>query len=394
MRKSLFIIFIYCSSLSAQSFIQFEDFFFQSEKSDSSTIPHDVPSFTPKWIEEVEIRTETNRFELDRQRINLRISPASKKINQASVQLADSYTQKLSLLEKNINERIQINEYKAVLQAAKVISRNSLNQELLTILRDQDKVYQKLLDNKSNYSVRWLDIKREISELEIDLYQDKRTLSLLVPDNVVIKWDNLITIQDIVNRIKTESIDINTEDANSESQLNKKILGEEIALRKAESTGIFDFLQIEYRGPSNNLFEEKYSITGAFRLPFLDSKSRLKITELELKKLELESELVANRKKLITELSDLRQDIIVLSEIYELQKESLTENKKQTDIILSKYSELNSDPLFILQHKGMLLSDQKAIHKSKYEILEKYIEYQFSKGVIYNNPNQNILLPN
>lgn len=383
---------IFCNSLLSQTAIPFETYFFTLSEKFDEPIRSQMPKFDPVWFDKIEFRTGTNRFDLDRQQYNLRISPSNRKANRIMGELADAYANKFSLLDEAEAFDVQLRKYFTVIRAYKMLARDSLQRKLLTVLTDQDKVYQKLLDKRSNYAVKWLDVRKEISEIKIAIFEDVRHLSLIIPDNAKLQWDNLINIDDLESKMNESSNVSYFSLSSAESDIDRMIIDKEMELLDTESSDFFDFIQLEYNGPSDISLDQRLSLTAAFQLPVMNNRSRLKMTELQLEKLEQQKKSEIDTQMSMIKISDIKDDILILLGVLQLKKASLLETIENSKDILDSYSTfVEIDPLIYLQHKEMIIKGQLEIINLESKILESYIEYKFKQGVLNQDSNVNYL---
>ena len=172
---------IFSISLQCQKVIAFDSFFFGSLNETGEDDSNISDKFDPGWIDEIEFRTETDEFELDRQRYTLRFTPSSKRINSSIRELANAQNSKFIYLENELQKKYINDSYKNTIAFYELYLEEKLLKQLLTNLKDQNTVYQKLLTTKNSYSVRWLDVRNEISELESELFINAQRKAYLNP---------------------------------------------------------------------------------------------------------------------------------------------------------------------------------------------------------------------
>lgn len=383
---------IFSKQLSAQETIEFGNYFFD----ELSTIPSSPNSnnsdLKTSWIDKAEIRTETDEFDFDRQRYALRITPSPKKVNKAIHNLMDAYTNKSSQINiKNLFTEINL-RYDKILTAYNIELQKQLKSNLLEVYKDQDKVYKKLLDAKNSYTVRWLDVQKEISELEVDIFEMRKRRSLVIENNYEIDWTKMIDIQNIQESLLQLSTTTLENPTDTDFDIDNQIINQEIELRKAESNTYFDFLQVDYKGPSEDPIDERISITAAFQLPITDNKSKLKLAELrnEQAEIELKKDIEISERK--NEIKNLYEELIILIEISNMRQDRLSEIKINSQTLSESYQSYSDpNPLFLLQQKELILKEEIEIAKIEGEIIESYVEYLSETGHLYALPFKNYL---
>ena len=375
----------------AQNSIPFQSLFFQ--EFGVGDRDHDLATFKPSLIEEVEFRTETDEFDFDRQRYALRFTPSSVKVNNSMKDLLNAYEAKFDyFVSENRKDSIHAS-YQTAITVYKYYLEEELQKKLLTVLEDQDLVYQKLLDAKSSYSVRWLDVKKEISELKSDLLEKSRRLSFYNQGNAIIDWSYIIGIDEIKETLEDVTLDMTLGLENDRYNVEQDILDKEIKLEEAEADDFFDFLQMEYRGPSINPWDERMSVTAAFRLPVKDNQKKLKIAELRNEKMELDYRLSNRQLRAKEEIREVYEDLVVMIDVYELELSSLEEIKSNSQKISNTYrTHTDVDPLFELQQKEMIYKQEISLARLRGRIVDTYIDLLSTKQMLYLQPFKNYLV--
>ena len=389
---SFFIVY-FSNLLSGQEAIGFDTYFFSDLEKNNRIDSSSSNQLKTSWIDKAEIRTETDEFDIARQRYALRVTPSPKKVNKAIHNLMDAYTDKSSIITADNQYNIINLAYDNTLTAYKTELQSGLLSDLLVVYKDQDKVYQRLLEAKNSYVVRWLDIQKEISELEVDVFEMEKRQSLTVNENIVIDWSGMINIKSIqesllqLSTIKTEN------PSNKEYEIENRIIDQEIALRKAESSSYFDFLQLDYKGPNDDPIRERISVTAAFILPITDNKTKLKLAELknEQAEIELKKELEESERK--QDSKEIYDELLIAIEVYNMRENRLSEIKSNSELISETYQSYSDpNPLFFLQQRELILKEEIEIAKIKGEIIEAYIDYLSEAGLLYSLPLKNYLV--
>jgi len=389
---SILIYFLGSTLLSGQETIDFEKYFFQGIENPKLNDDSNISELKTSWIDKAEIRTETDEFDFDRQRYAFRVTPSSKKVNNAMHSLMDAYASKYSDLKafsENSNLKIA---YSNTIKAYQSELQLQSKRELLKVIKDQDKVYKKLLDTKNSYTVRWLDVQKDISELEVDIYEVNKRKTILTGQEVLIDWSSIIginTIQESLIRLSASQI---TNPSKTEYQTDQRIIDQEIQLEEAESKNYFDFLQVDYKGPGGDPLQERISLTAAFQLPIMDNKTKLKLAELRNKKVEiaLEENIENSERKIDTQ--NILDELTIMIEVYNMRINAIEKMKTNSQKIIDSYQAYSDpNPLFLLQQKEMIIKEEIEIAETKGDIIEAYIDYLEETGLIYLKPYKNYL---
>ena len=348
-------------------------------------------SFNSSWIEQIDFRTETDEFDFKQQRYNVRISPSSPKIRKAQKNLHQLYQEK-SNLEANATDVDFIEfAYQDLLQIVELSKKIKIKKELLIVLNDQEKVYAKLLQVATQSPKDWLDIQQNIAQLKIDIYQHEAEIASLLPDGKKINYDNLIAI----NQLKEQFQEVTAVSSKeNEAIIEKELIEGEIALEKAEQKKVFDFLQIQYRGPNDNPFEEKISLTAAFQFPF-SGKQKLKLEELAIEKETLEREVAAEKRlKQYKVKEKIRKIGLLITELEFTEKTMLAHLDRAKIIVERNNQNADNNPLFLLYQKEEIFKKQLDFLKLEMTIYQEYIEYLALTESLFQEPFYNYLTVN
>ena len=172
-----------------------------------------------------------------------------------------------------------------------------------------------------------------------------------------------------------------------ERTLDVQILESEIALKKAEGRKIFDFFQIEYRGPTDNNFAEKVSLTATFQFPF-SNKRKLQVASLAIEKETAQKKAVARQAWNEHRAQKIKQRLLLLTKELALMQE-IEEQQNQRAAALVQG--VTNTPLLALEQKGQALEQQLDLLKVKLQIYDTYIDYLELTERLYQLPLQNFL---
>ncbi len=379
--------------LSAQEEINFDDYFFKNiYQSNSSSEVLEAHLFNTSWVDEIELRTETDEFELERQRFAVRVTPSSKKVNKAIRDLMHAYSNKSSLYNLDVVRNSIDMAYEVTMSAYSLALQSKYQSQLLIVLYDQNKVYETLIEAKKTYSVRWLDVQKEILNLELEIFENQKRYSFLIGEGVAINWNPMIDVAYIKKNLPFINMQSSAEYP-AEYTIESNIIDQEIQLEEAEATNFLDFFQFDYRGPSNNALDEKLSLTAAFRIPMVDNKSKLKIAELKNEQLELAIKHSTEQAKRKSDLEEDYLELNLLLEVFDLRQEAILEMELKVEKVESAYQEYAlSDPLIILRQNEIILNEKISLAKLESKIIDSYIDYLKLSEALYLMPLNNYLL--
>ena len=120
--------------------------------------PFNKLPFQAGWIEGVDMRTETDRFDFNRQRYLLRVSPNSFKKRKVQHNLHEAYLKKAILEKDQLKEDFVEIAYKEVVRRYELEHNLAIQKKILAVLQDQEKVWKKLSLIDNVFPKDWIKI--------------------------------------------------------------------------------------------------------------------------------------------------------------------------------------------------------------------------------------------
>ena len=388
--RLIHLVFLFCmlhSALIGQQVISVENYL-KSKLNQLDTInqPLFAGDYAPSPIEVIEFRTETNDFQLNEQQFVFRVRPNTRKIRSAQKDLFLSYKEISSFeLEELEKEFIEI-VYEDVLNLYESIQRKKIEEQLLSILKDQEVVLAKLSQTAQKDPKEWLEVQEEILQLELKIYRDKTIVERKQSSAVQVDWSTLAPVSSlpaIMAKINLSSPFLFTA---KERQFEQEILEQEIEMEKAEQKNFLDFFQVEYRGPAADPLKERVSLTAAFQLQ-TGGNRLLKLEELAIEKDFLEKK---NQKNLqLNQLKKEKQEgkIQQLIAEWEMSKQLISEHQEKVETIARRNTrDLAPNPLFLLYSKENTLKKELDLFKLEMDIYQEYLDYLILTEQLYQRP--------
>lgn len=372
----------------AQQSISIDDFLKNKIEQNSTPTMMIVRDFNPSWIDQVDFRTETDEFDVVRQRYSVRVSPSSPKIRKAQRNLHQLYQEKANL-ESNIPNVDFIEfAYEELLTIIELSRKIRIKQNLLIVLNDQEIVHTRLLQIAKTTPKDWLEVQQDITQLKIDIYQHQEELNSLLPNGKSIEIDHLIPINQLLKQLKPEA---NLSSKEQEVAIDLQLLEGEVGLEKAEQKNAFDFLQVEYRGPQKNPFEEKVSITAGFQFPF-SGKQKLKLEELAIEQEVLKREVAADKQLTQYKINEKLRQLQLLIKELDFTKKTMNAHLERATIIVEKSNQnAEANPLFSLYQKEESVQKELDFLKLEMMIYQEYIDYLVLTEQLFQTPFYNYL---
>ena len=330
--------------------------------------------FQAGWVEGMDIRTETDRFNFNRQRYLFRVSPSTPKIREAQTNLHQLYLKKLNLEQALLRKDFIEIAYEEVLVFYEAFRKLKIKEALLLVLQDQEKVWSKLslTDNKTTKD--WVAIQQDIAQLEVDIFKEQRHLETWQVEGLWLNWDNLLPIDSLLTAI---NLGTNTRFhfQAQEYDVDNLIIEREEGLERAEQKKIIDFVQIEYNGPHSEELEEKISLTAGFRLPF-SANRKLKMEEIAIEKETLQQERRAAKQLNLHKEKEKKKELQLLIEEWTFAKNKFAEQaQKFLDFAQRDAAMTDNSPLFLLVQKEINIKRNLTILKLETSIYQTYIDY-------------------
>ncbi len=395
LNSPLIILLIWCASTTlslGQTSFNISTYIQNRVETLDNSLEHSLPNnlFNASWIDGMDIRTETDEFDFNRQRYLIRVSPNTPKIRAAQSNLHQLYLEKAGLQNTLLRKDFIEIAYEEVLFFYETFRKISIKEDLLLVLKDQEKVWGKLSQISQDLPKDWLEIQEEIAQLEIDIYKEVNILKLWDTKTLRLNWEDLIPADSILSLLENNP--------NNRFQLQAKeydienlIIEREEALEQAEQKKLLDFIQVEYRGPHEDLLRERISLTAAFRLPF-SSGRKLKLAEVAIEKEALQQELIAEKKLNQYKEKESRKKLELLVQELIFSKKLYAEQSKKMLAIAQQSRALRGDnPLFTLYQKEAQIERKLAVLKLEMSIYSEYLDYLILTEELFSTSNYNLL---
>ncbi len=396
---------LYCGLSSAQNPLSVKAFLATSTQ--ENTLEHQQKiadflantSYQMPWVEEIEIRSRSNDFELAQQEYIFRVSPnsprqrwAQKKYHNSTLRSVD--TEKQILLEEALLDRYEI--IAAIYFCNKLID---AKKGFAVIFQDRINTLEKSGAYTKFDISDLLRTEDDLHDLEMEILQLEHTRSGLQSlvasiaqsnDSLLIDEENFIKIEDIQN-ILPSLLNFSV-DQHPLLELQKAkidMLVQEFNVEDAERRNVLDFVESRFEGQPDDFFRERFSIGIGLKLP-LKGSAKLKLNELKLNQLEAQNkeESIADKLNLerveyINEMNHLLREHNLLNQQLEKTRERFSNNQ------LIELSDATAYTLLRIQQS--ILEKELAIVKKEQEIFETYLELLHLSGVAASEPLLNYL---
>ena len=400
-----FLILTYCS---AQTVMTATDFLAKAEEDQTverqaqfmnylSSVPPDLP-----LIEEMEIRTETNDFDLAQQQYLLRMRTNNKhqqqlnrnlhnvriRLNDAERQLLinEATAERYDLLAHNYFQRILKQKDLELMQTC---------EDHLRVLRGEAQFGKADPGTLIEREELYFATERDLLKFDNQIAQSKAYCTLLAGsdiDSIDFRegLPDVVEIKAIASRIEAEP------DANhvllSQKQVRLLRTQQRRELEEVESNRWFDYVQARYQNRGDDPFKEEFAVGVGIRLPFKGSK-KLDIQELEIDEREEQKEMDQLRNTIALKIYRSKWKLDHLIQEYELLARQ--HDQSQAALTLGQYRQTEgARPADLLNIKEVILKRERKLIRLHYEVVLQYIDLLEASGKMMTTPRLNYLSKN
>jgi len=367
----------------------------QTEKID---FLHTATPNTP-FFDRIELRTESDEFELSRQRYSLRFYPNGwsesangKKVYEATVQCNE--IQRDALLHQALKKR-----YTLVIDFLHSRNTLKLNRKLMALYEDRLNVLSQSsnsVDFDINDLIEAEDDSNRLQVKLIDLENRRSTIEdeirVCIPEEVSIEFDtdSIAEIGLIKKTIRQLSA---TPDKDNVYFRNSRVRLElarcRYNLEKSRSSQYIRYFEANYDNEERHDTREAFSVELGIRLPFINS-NRLDVNRRMLGYLTEKGRYEGLKRALSEKLTLLSGDLKRSIEQHEL----LMTNKERgtAESSIGTYMHLEGiDPLILLKIKESILKRDITLENTQYKIHTQYIEFLDAVGKLSEKPLRNYI---
>ncbi len=353
-------------------------------------------------IDELQFRTQTDEFDLERQEYTLRLRPGNFRIADHQKELIKAYEQKARLSNQENKEEQLISAYTIWTNHQIYKAELALKKNKVSLLNDKLKVYNKQLDLPNFNIIRYIETEDAVNNIEIDIqkltwkianqeqniYPNKE----MADDNSI---DAILSIEDIITLVnKGEQVIYEDDLAKRLLALDQLIMQKEIAMENAETKQILDFVQVRYGGPHDDLFNEKVSVGVGINLP-TKSRNKIKINELLLEQKDDEIQYQKDIEDQKVEATIAYEALIEELKLYQLilsqNENSILKNKTIKDRIESSAA---SSPIDLLDIKLLEHEKIERLFELEKDVFQAYLDWLEASGLMNALPLKNYLTKN
>ena len=339
------------------------------------------------WLEGLDLRTETRDFDLDQQEITLRLSPSTPKKRRAQTALLNHYGRMDTEDQAEFYADVILNLYGDWISLYFMDKQAELQDSLILVMEDK----QKVLDRKMNAADIDLD---DLFDHQVDLGEALQARYELKVDRQALQdrygledWggiaEGLKEIDDMSRMIRQHQL---VTGQYNDTAWKSEEINREIALEEAERDQYFDFLQFRYRGPSEDLFRERFSLGLGFQWNNngnRDLKVARLLHEKRLLEAENKSDAEASKLALMQVTEELRLEMDKLTHFVELNKKERLQLTRIGEIAMKKSG---FDPILLLDIKEHMLESKMTELEMMEDLYFLYLKFLSMIGMLSQTP--------
>lgn len=365
----------------AQDTISATDWLAQELQNIRATMTAGISSstFRSPFFDKIEFRTETDEFQWNRQRFQVRFSPRSQRVRSIERQLYGLYEQEAQIDLAEEQEEAIIRLHENWLAAYETHQLLNIAQKKQSILSKQAAIIERLVASGQAIPEKWINLQHELFEAEsaIQIYQNQL---ITFDSSQTLEWTTMPEVELLaITAFGMNISTLSTYDNQIEQQLNQR----EIDLEQAESQRWLDFIGMEYNRSPDDIFREQVVVGAAVLLPFRGD-SKLKLAELEIEQQTLMRK--AELRTLQTE-QQLEQQVRILANHFTnwtAQKDRLAAFETRMQNFMQRLQQSESaDPLLSPSFQLQLLDQQLELFKLEMEVRETFLKLMEESGQLF-----------
>ena len=392
------------SSTRGQSFLNTSQILRQYIQRNESFIPYgeNVKFLNQKkqglpLLNEISLRTESDEFELNKQRYQARFRFNTNKERISNQKIIESKKERYQI-RQDVFLLSQLEEiYTSLVDFYFISQEIKYQEEELLILQDKKQIFQKLLAQGQNFDVeKWLKNEENILEINSKLIKNRSVNAELKAriqvdggEDEEFLFDDWLTINRLRLFISDSTINANLPPGFLINIIKEEEAKAEYQLEKSKANKWLDFVQFEYKGNKKLPYNKEISLGAGIKIP-LRAFHRVKMNDAYLEILESEYKSKMDAKKYSKSMSISFSNLERLFVEYDLFQDYIKTQKIQ-ETYDTYLGNLSISPLLLLNIKQILIDQKKTSISIQKEIFEKYIRLLSDSGILVRSPLRNYL---
>ncbi len=346
------------------------------------------------WIEEYEIRTQTQDFETDKQQYTLRVSPSTLQKRKAQKALSEHLRLAPDFQQQEAYCELIYDVHRDWLALYLIHEEQKLLRRLDTVLQDRQRIFEKMAGSYDFDFQKLIRLQTDQNDLQVALHelslQADQLRAAYGLSSTTFDFRDFITveaIQQLLGAVASDSLPL----VDAELLYEQELLQREMALERAESRQIFDFAQFRYEGPSTDLYRERLSLGIGLSIPNSGNR-RLKMQELHIEQQALQREQVREAAAWQQNMQELQQKLLRDIAAFHFHQQSLTEERRQLQNLGSQIAKKEGySPLLLLDIEERYIDTRLKSFSKQEDILYDYLRYMEASGRLCSGEDRNFL---
>jgi hypothetical protein len=357
--------------------------FLATAKTKTTILRQEGFTYKLPFVEKINIQTETDRYELQRQQYQTRVSfngweemKQEKKWQQANINVEQA--------DKNVLfQDVLLDRYALLIDYRAALKALNLYQKIYLVFADKRDVLQKMAKLSTNFNIEDLikaeenayQYQQKITQTEGAIKAMQQFSQRLFDSKDAVQldttnWLPLSKMRDFVANLSKNGIN-NALLSQQEAKIN--LAQANYNVEKAGTKKVIDYAQLKYGARQKDALQTELSIGLGFIIPYRGS-SKTALKRLSFKQLEEKNKLEDIRESLDLQLFNAQQELQIILKEYDLVSQQINE----------------SQTLYSLDHY-MQLQRQARLLDLEHEAFVKYLKLLYGTGKLAALPLQNYL---
>lgn len=336
-------------------------------------------------VRQIELRTETNRFQLDRQEYTMRLGLNEFGNKHFQEQLNQKNQELLHLEVTAWEAQMLYQRYLNVSRFWELVETDSISETRVKLIDKLRNILALKITDKPAVSKELLQL--DIDRAEVSAQRNALASELNALHQITgVSFDRAVTRPHLpqveaIAQFISDSITTRVQSKTLDAKMQRSSIAHQ--MRMTEDRQILDFVQFKYSPRSEELFEERASLGIGLRLPaFYNKGRRTAIARADTLHIGLEG--IMQQRELELELEMLRREILSTSVEYKSLDQTI--NQYANSSIVEKLLTANIlEPASVIELAEMLERQKEKQVKRYYQLLRSYLKYLYKSGVMVSH---------
>jgi len=358
------------------------------------------PESTP-YLDRIEFRTETEEFDIEKQKYALRFYPRGWGETEISKKISETTGEAVRTEHESLFDTVLQNRYLLALDFLENLSLLNMNKTLLAVYEDEVSVLKKMSVSDLSFDIRtlvsaedrYIALQLELVKLENNVNGIIEKIKSIAGDYEEIVFDEeKLTDPEAIGKLIQDIQSVESTDNNIHlryQHVKTELAESRYKFEEAKNKKYLSSLNVEYDSAKDGNTEKAVSVELGFNLPFVNSdredinrRKRIWFDE----KLAYEEEKMETSEK-IRSLSASLDRLIRQHRILVSRKPD-----SNAEISFKKYMKMEGiNPLTLLKIKESILESDMRLNRTAYLIRRQYIELMSITGRLSEKPLKNWL---